>query len=92
MKRTRSPASFGLGGQPALQIDELGDAESILGNKLHLRDTAQRLIRRGIVPPEDGRNGWLGRYQAALEEAVVAPERRRATKIVERYKHRDRGR
>src|ERR1700693_4431509 len=50
-------------GHPSLKIDELGDSELILRNKSYLRETAQRLIRRGIVPQEDGWNGWLGRYQ-----------------------------
>jgi hypothetical protein len=44
-------------GRPALEIDDLGDAESILHNKLHPREIAQRIIRRGIVPQEDGWNG-----------------------------------
>jgi hypothetical protein len=37
-----------------LKIDELGDSESILGNKGYLRETAQRLIRRGQVPQRTG--------------------------------------
>ena len=81
-----------LDGRPALQIDELGDAESILRNKLHLRETTQKLIRRGIIPKDGGWDGWLGRYQKALAEAAAALERQAATKKVERYKNRDRGR
>jgi type IV secretory pathway VirD2 relaxase len=79
-------------GRPALQIDELGDAESILLNKLHLRETAQEQIRRGIIPKDDGWNGWLGRYQKALAETAAALELQRVKKKVERYKNRDRGR
>ena len=41
-------------GRLVLRVDELGDAESILHNKLHLRETAQLLIRRGIVPQDEG--------------------------------------
>ncbi len=67
-------------GQPVLDIDELGDAESILHNKLHLRETAQRLVRRGIVPQDGSWNGWLGRYQKAVEETVAALKRQRETK------------
>jgi len=48
-------------GHPSLEIDELGDSESILRNREHLKETAQKLIRRGVVPQEDGWNGWLGR-------------------------------
>ena len=79
-------------GRPALQIDELGDAESILRNKLHLRETAQRLIRRGIVPQDDGWNGWLGRYQKAIADAAIALERPGPTKEAERNRSRGYGR
>ena len=79
-------------GRPALEIDELGDAESILRNKLHLRETAQRLIRRGIVPQDDGWDGWLGRYQKALADAAIALERQGLTKEAERNRSRGYGR
>ena len=79
-------------GRPTLEIDELGDSESILRNKRYLRETVQRLIRRGIVPQEDGWNGWLGRYQKALSDAVTIPESQPATKEPEYDKKRDRGR
>jgi hypothetical protein len=70
----------------------LDDAESILRNKLHLRETAQRLIRRGILPLDDGWNGWLGRYQKALSETAVRLARQSVTKETERKKKRDFGR
>ena len=79
-------------GRPVLEIDELGDAESILRNKLHLRETAQRLVRRGIIPKDDAWDGWLGRYQKALEETATTLERQRVTKEAERKKKRDLGR
>ena len=78
-------------GRPVLQIDELGDAESILRNKLHLRETAQQLIRRGIAPKDEGWDGWLGQYQKALEAATTL-ERQRVIKEAERKKRRDLGR
>src|ERR1700722_19982928 len=80
------------GGHPVLKIDELEDSESILRNKGYLRETAQRLIRRGLVPQEDGWNGWLGRYQKALWEAARPPERPRPVKETQRDKRRDHGR
>ena len=79
-------------GRPVLQIDELGDAESILRNKLHLRESAQRLIRRGIIPKDDGWDGWLGRYQKAIKEMATTLERRRVTNYAKREKNRDLGR
>ncbi len=79
-------------GHPALEIDELGDSESILRNKRYLRETVQRLIRRGIVPQEDGWNGWLGRYQKALGEAATTLDGQRRTNEAERDRSRDQGR
>ncbi|HEX4133247.1 MAG TPA: DUF3363 domain-containing protein [Bryobacteraceae bacterium] len=79
-------------GHPGLKIDELGDSESILRNKGYLRETAQRLIRRGIVPQEDGWNGWLGRYQRALSEAATIPESQRLVKGIDRDRSRNHGR
>jgi hypothetical protein len=65
-------------GRPVLDIDELGDAESILRNKLYLRETTRQLARGGINPQEDGWDGWLGRYQRALYDAVIRRQRDRA--------------
>ena len=80
------------GGHPVLKIDELEDSESILRNKGYLRETAQRLIRRGLVPQEDGWNGWLGRYQTALRDASIALDRQRLTREADRNRNRDQGR
>jgi Protein of unknown function (DUF3363) len=79
-------------GRPVLEIDELGDAELILHNKLHLRETAQRLIQRRIIPKDEGWAGWLDRYQKALEETAITLERQHITRETERDKARDRGR
>jgi hypothetical protein len=79
-------------GHPLINIDELGDSESILRNKAYLRETAQQLIRRGMVPQEEGWNGWLGRYQKAVAEAAIPPERPRPAKETGRDKRRDHGR
>jgi hypothetical protein len=79
-------------GRPLLEIDELGDSEAILRNKQYLRETAQRLIRRGIVPQEDGWNGWLGRYQKALTESATVFEHQRTVKEKGQNQRRDHGR
>ncbi len=79
-------------GHPVINIDELGDSESILRNKVYLRETAQRLIRRGLVPQDDGWNGWLGRYQKALAEDAMSPETPRPAKENGRDRRRDHGR
>jgi len=52
----------------------------------------QRLIRRGIVPQEDGWNGWLGRYQSALQETATIRESQPSVKETERERSRNRDR
>jgi type IV secretory pathway VirD2 relaxase len=79
-------------GHPMLKIEELGNAESILRNKGYLRETVQRLIRRGIVPQEDGWHGWLGRYQKALQETASILENQRTVKETKRDRRRNHGR
>jgi len=78
--------------RPALEMDDMGDAEAILRNKRQLREMGQRLIRRGIIPQDDGWDGWLGRYQKALQDAVTTLEIPSVTKQSERSKSRDLGR
>ena len=78
--------------RPALEIDEMGDSEAMLRNNRKLRETGQRLIRRGIIPQDDGWGGWLGRYQKALRDAVTTLEIPSVTKPSERRKDRDLGR
>jgi hypothetical protein len=62
-------------GRPVLEVEDLGDAEKILRNTRHLEGTVRPLVKRGIVPAEDGWSGWLGRYQAALAKAAVSVQR-----------------
>jgi type IV secretory pathway VirD2 relaxase len=59
-------------GSPALEVNDMGNSESILKNRAHLKETAQQLFKRGIIPTEDGWGGWLGRYQAACGNALCA--------------------
>ncbi len=79
-------------GHPVLKLDGLGDSESILRNKGYFRETAQRLIRRGVVPQEDGWNGWLGRYQKALCEAAMTLDGQHQKEQRKRDRSRDQGR
>jgi hypothetical protein len=77
-------------GHPLLEIEELGHSEALLRNKRHFREKAQRLIKRGIIPREDGWDGWLGRYQKALRAAATTLEAQERKK--ERHKGLDFGR
>ncbi len=49
-----------------LDIIDQGDAEKLLDNPRHLGGAARQLLKRGIMPTEDGWGGWLGRYQSAI--------------------------
>jgi hypothetical protein len=80
------------GNGPALEIDDMGDSEAMLRNNGKLRQLGQRLLRRGIIPQDDGWGGWLGRYQKALRDAVTILEIPSVTKQSERRKNRDLGR
>ena len=64
-------------GRPILELDDMGSSESILRNRSHLEATAQQLIKRGILPTEDGWGGWLGRFQTALRETALRLEQER---------------
>lgn len=57
-------------GSPSVEAEDLGRADDILKNPRHLTETAERLVKRGVVPVEDGWGGWLGKYQAAVCKAA----------------------
>ena len=46
-----------------IEIDEVGNSETVLTNGRLLREVAQKLLKYGTVPNE---GGWLRRYQKAL--------------------------
>jgi hypothetical protein len=60
-------------GRPVLEIEDFGDAERVLHNRRHLGERAKAFVSHGIVPPEDGWGGWLGRYQAAMRRTAIEP-------------------
>jgi hypothetical protein len=75
-------------GQPVMEIDDFGDSEAVLSNRSLLKHAARTLIKRGIIPEDEGWGGWLGRYQAALRRAALddgGPE-----KVASRRPKRDR--
>jgi hypothetical protein len=59
-------------GRSVMHLQNLGDSEKALENRALLAENARALLKRGILPIEDGWGGWLGRYQAAI--ARVAHE------------------
>jgi type IV secretory pathway VirD2 relaxase len=80
-------------GQPLVEIEDHGDADDVVDNRRHLAETARKLIKRGVIPTEDGWGGWLGRYQAGLRETAIRleqePER---TELARQQRQHDRAR
>jgi type IV secretory pathway VirD2 relaxase len=71
-------------------VRDLGDAESLLMNRRHFQDEAQLLVKRGILPTEEGWGGWLGQYQKILREAALhAAERHRTDQQRVPQRHRE---
>jgi len=81
-----------IGQESAMQIEGLGDAESLLNKRGQLDATARNLIKRGIIPTEDGWGGWLGRYQAAVRRAAMELEYPHPANDRDRVRDRQRGR
>ena len=78
--------------EPALEIEDLGDSEALVNAYGRLEATAKALIKRGILPTEDGWGGWLGRYQSALRRAAMELEYSRTASDRDRVRDRSFGR
>jgi hypothetical protein len=61
---------LGANGKPVLSLQDFGNSEKVLKNGAFLGENARGLLKRGIMPTEDGWGGWLGRFQAALATAA----------------------
>ena len=74
-----------------LRIQDFGDGKRLLDNREYFQRKARDLMRRGIIPVENGFGGWLGEYEAALRQAASAIQNKTSE---ERENHlpRERGR
>jgi hypothetical protein len=80
-----------LDGALTLDVKDLGNAELLLTNPRHLGEEARELLKRGIMPTEDGWGGWLGNYQAALCKTAREIEERKERNLARaRRRQRDR--
>jgi len=61
-------------------ILDLGDSEKLLTQKRYLTNTAQALLKRGIMPVNNGWAGWLGRYDEALVKTAAQIQTERSSK------------
>jgi len=53
-------------GRLRIEIEDLGNAEAVLGNRRLLWEKAEALRRQDVGPSDEGWGGWLGKYQKAL--------------------------
>ncbi len=67
-----------LDGEQAMDVQDLGNAESLLGNAAHFDVAAQRLGGRRRSAPTERYGGWLGRYQDALDQATERMRKERS--------------
>jgi hypothetical protein len=81
-------------GRSIMQVQDLGDSEKMLKNCALLGKNARGLLKRGIIPTEDGWGGWLGKYQAALVRAANVEQNRdrQTANPLERRRNRSHGR
>jgi len=64
-------------GRPVLTIEDLGKADSLLNDKQHFAGADRKQPRTPATGEKTQWNGWLGRYQAAMEKAVEEQQRAR---------------
>jgi len=57
--------------EPIVEVEHVGNSESLLKDKKHFRAEAHELLKKGIAPMEQGWGGWLGKYQQALKQAAI---------------------
>jgi type IV secretory pathway VirD2 relaxase len=57
--------------ETTLEVEDLGDSDSLLRKRAHFEIKARGLLRSGILLNEQGWGGWLGQYQRALKQAAV---------------------
>lgn len=57
--------------EATLEVEDLGNSESLLKNRNHFRAKAQELLKQGLLPVEQGWGGWLGKYHAAVTQAAT---------------------
>jgi type IV secretory pathway VirD2 relaxase len=65
------------GKKPALHMDDLGNAKTLLQNTSHFSKEADILLRRGVHEIQPVWGGWLGQYQTKLQTELQNPERRK---------------
>jgi type IV secretory pathway VirD2 relaxase len=71
-----------------LDIEDLGNSESLLKNGSHFKAKARELLKEGVLPVKQGWGGWLGQYQRAMTQAAMETEH----PLAQRHQARERSR
>ena len=79
-----------VGEREMLEVNDLGDADSLLNIHGTWAKKVYELLNRGIVPTVDGWGGWLGKYQAALCNTIREVQERELNRLRPKERHRDR--
>jgi hypothetical protein len=79
-------------GRSVVQVQDLGDSETVLKNRAILGENVRALLKRGIISIEDGWGGWLGRYQAAVSRLICENKEQQLARSRRRDKDLSRGR
>jgi type IV secretory pathway VirD2 relaxase len=60
--------------KPVIEVQDLGNADELLGDARHFEQAARYLLESGTALPQESFAGWLGQYQKALLEAAQGLE------------------
>jgi hypothetical protein len=63
--------------KPVLHVDDMGDALALLQNSPYFQMEADLLLRKGIHDVWPVWGGWLGQYQAKLQNTLHHAETRK---------------
>jgi hypothetical protein len=60
--------------KPVIEVQDLGNADELLGDARHFEQAARYLLESGTALPQESFAGWLGQYRKALLEAAQGLE------------------
>jgi hypothetical protein len=79
-----------LDGEQGMDVQDFGNAESLLGNAAHFDEATRRLGGRRRSASTEPYGGWLGRYHDALDEASERISKERSQQLPSQRARRSR--
>jgi type IV secretory pathway VirD2 relaxase len=62
---------IGVDQESRTELQDLGDANTMLLSRHHFRNEVRQLIKCGMIPNDEGWGGWLGQYQKAMRREAL---------------------